>query len=175
MVWYDMVCEMTWCDVCSSLWSTWCTGSSSWTSSMSSTWCAGTTWSTWSQTTETETARTEATAFTATTKGGAREARAPLYCFRPQVDHKDEYTSPHITSHIISYHDITWVSKVTFSIFSESLGIGFWPRITIVCPFGDGPGFFEVTFDRLFSGPPKWSKMVNKCQKRLNKQIGKNY
>ena len=31
-----------------------------------------------------------------------------------QVDHKDEYTSPHITSHTISYHDITWVSKMTF-------------------------------------------------------------
>ena len=87
------------------------------------------------------TAETETTSFTATTKGGAREARAPFIVSVPvvvfvvavsvsvvcdqvdqvvpahqaddidevheldpvhQVDHKDEYTSHHISSHRIS-------------------------------------------------------------------------
>ena len=58
----------------SSLWSTWCTGSSWWTSSMSSTCCTGTTWLTWSHTAET-TEATETTVAAETTKGGCQTTR----------------------------------------------------------------------------------------------------
>ena len=49
--------------------------------------------------------------------------------------------------------------------------------MNVVCPSGEGPGFFEVTFDRFFSGSPKRSKIVKNGPKTVKKnkiEIEKN-
>ena len=68
-----------------------------------------------------------------------------------------------------SYHDITWVSKITF--FKSSGDRFFDPKSLSIDLLVMVPDFFEITFDRFFStsgNGPKRPEMVRKGQ---NKKI----
>merc|ERR1711953_46461 len=75
--------------------------------------------------------------------------------------------------HVISYHIMIWhrtQKLLFFSTFFENSGDHFFDlkSLSIVLPVRV-PEFFEVTFDRFFSGSPKRSKMAKYDQKGSKK------
>ena len=71
-----------------------------------------------------------------------------------QVDHKDEYTSPRITYHIIADHDITWVSTATFFKRSGDRCFDLNDRRLSVWKASQ---IFLRSLLTIVSGPKKWS------------------